>query len=121
MRRLYGEFLVDKGVISVECFLEALNLQMKNRPPIGQVALEERMITSNELFVILSAMRKVENSHKHFGEVACSLGILTQEQVNILLDIQNKNCKPIGEILVTMGRVSRETQISLLREFYAEK
>lgn len=112
---------MDKGVISVEIFIEALNLQMKNRPPIGQVALDEGMITSKELFVILSAMRKVENSQKYFGEVAVSLEILSKEQVGKLLDIQNESCTPIGEVLVSMGKVSRETQVSLLREFYAEK
>ncbi len=54
---------------------------------------------------------------KRFGEIAVELGFLTVGDVDTLLKSQIARRSYLGEILVEMGRISREKLEHALNEF----
>lgn len=116
--QLFGGFLVEKNIISNDDLIDALDIQIKQRALIGQLAKQNKMISGKDLLRILNAMRKPGNTKKLFGEVAVSLGLLSIEQIDKLLETQNESSEPIGGILVSMGKMTKSQQKVLLKEFY---
>jgi len=92
----FSEFLYYSKVINRAILIESLTWQFKNRPRIGEIALECNLLTNND---ILKILRNLKFSEK-FGEAAIRLGILNQKDVNLCLHKQkNYNC-PIGTFFV---------------------
>jgi hypothetical protein len=97
----FGLHLKNQGVISAEQLVAALEVQLKRLVPIGQLALEEGMLSARDIFDVLQAQ---ENSPSvRFGEMAVEMGLMTRDDVMRLLMIQADRSPPIAEILVSEG------------------
>ncbi len=113
---LFGEFLVDKGVLSADEVDKVLLLQRKIAIPLGKLALERSLLTLADIFQIRGQQRKTDSK---FGEIAIKLNLLKPRQVDTLVELQ-KNIKPfVGELLVREGILSEDALLALLREFKA--
>jgi len=110
---IFGEYLVRQKVIRSEDLERALELQKTDRVPLGQLALQSKLIDNKQLFRILSYQRKPENRIKNFGRLAVEMGYLEPGQVEALLERQTHTNRLLGEILVSLGMVS---QIDLIKE-----
>ncbi len=96
---LLGQFLYYSGLISWRTLIRAITWQRKQRPLIGQIALDWKMISRNEIQSIL--MRR--NLKGRFGERAIRLGYLSRFQLMALLGKQRNLQSPIGEFFVNEG------------------
>ena len=96
---LLGQFLYYSGLISWRTLIRAITWQRRQRPLIGQIALEWKMISRNEIQRILMW----RNFSGKFGERAIRLGYLSRFQLMALLGKQHNLQCPIGEFFVNNG------------------
>ncbi|MCU0703342.1 MAG: Hpt domain-containing protein, partial [Fimbriiglobus sp.] len=97
-------FLVMRGVLSAERALDALLQHRNARPLIGGLAVQCGKITVEQLFETLAGTE----GGRTFGQVAVSLGYLSQADVAQLLLLQERQTPPLHEVLVSAGLISRE-------------
>jgi hypothetical protein len=102
----FGLYLQKKGAISAEQLVAALEVQMSTLVPIGQLALEEGMLFARDIFNILRAQNNSPNVR--FGDLAIEMGLLKRDDVMLLLMIQSDRKRPIADILVGQGVLTRE-------------
>jgi hypothetical protein len=98
----------------------ALSIQKTDRIPLGQLALQRKLIDNKQLFRILSRQRKPEDKHKNFGTLAVEMGYLDRDQVEMLLEQQTHTNRLLGEILVSLSLVSQINLIKALKKFRSE-
>ncbi len=113
----FGEYLISKGVIDREDLDVALKLQTEKSLRLGVLAVEDGLLTEQQLSAILDRQREAEDTGL-FGEIAVNMNLLSKEQVNQLLDKQKEYDKIIGQILVLSGAISRNEKEKELDLFY---
>src|SRR5262245_12072429 len=97
----FGLYLKNKGIISADQLVEALEAQLDTLPPIGQLALEEGIISPREIFEVLVAQS--QSPTERFGEIAIGMGLMTRDELMRLLMIQADRKRPVAELIVTLG------------------
>jgi len=112
----FGDYLVQEKIIQETDLDHALAIQKTDRVPLGQLALQKRLIDNKQLFRILSRQRKPEDKHKNFGTLAVEMGYLGQGQIETLLEQQTHTNRLLGEILVSMKLVSQVALIKALKK-----
>ncbi len=116
----FGDYLVQQNIIQEEDINRTLAIQKTDRVPLGQLALQKRLINNVHLFRILSRQRRPEDRNKNFGTLATEMGYLNQEQVESLLEQQTHTNRLLGELLVSQGLVSQINLIKALKKFRAQ-
>ena len=114
---LFGEYLLEQGLVVEDDLVNALDDQHKNKMPLGQLAVQKGFIDAKALFKVLTEQRKKTREANDFGSIALEMGFLTQEQVNALVGSQNTTLELLGNILVEEGILSREKLVQALRDF----
>ncbi|MGH7808891.1 MAG: chemotaxis protein CheX [Candidatus Binatia bacterium] len=116
--KFFGQYLLEKGRITSQQLVDALEFQKTTRLPIGTLSLERGLLTSDQVKLVLARQLK---SDKHFGELAVSLGLLTQAQVDELLQAQSSHKILLGEALIVKGFISVDGLERELREYKKEE
>jgi len=98
--------LVRSGTVPAEAFVEAIARQREERPPLGQLAIEEGLLSSREAFELLRLLR---GSGRRFGELAVERGALTRLQVAELLLLQADRQRPLVDHLMELGALERDS------------
>ncbi|QDT68332.1 hypothetical protein MalM25_12540 [Planctomycetes bacterium MalM25] len=98
--------LVQTGVISADDYVAALARRDQERPPLGQVAIEQGMMAATHVLDVLRLQHT--DPTRRFGELAVEKGYLDSHQVATLLMQQLEKQRPVIEHLVELGRLSRE-------------
>lgn len=111
----FGLYLKNKRIISADQLVDALEVQLKTLAPIGQLALEESMVSPREIFDVLRSQS--ESPNVRFGELAVEMGLMTRDDLMRLLMIQADRKRPIAEILVGQGVLSAEQSAAEMHEF----
>lgn len=111
----FGLYLKQRGIISSEQLVAAIEAQLKSLTRIGQLALEEGLLAPRDVFDVLRAQS--ESPHKRFGEIAIELGLLTREELLMLLVIQADRRPQIADVLVHQGVLTQEQMQRELAEF----
>lgn len=117
-RKRFGEFLVDKGLIQPEQRDEALTIQEAIYQRLGSLAAVEDMISVTELYDILDEQKY---TGAMFGETAKRMKLLDESQLGELLNIQKKVRMKLGEILVGLFYLQRNTMEAALENFWKEE
>lgn len=99
LRKTFGDWLVQRGVVSAAQMLKALDLQYKHRLPVGQLALREGVMNVDQVF---ETLEWGSVNGERFGETAISRGFLTAEGLGKLLDLQVRELPSICEALLEM-------------------
>jgi hypothetical protein len=102
----FGLYLKRKGIITADQLVAALEAQLATLPRIGQLALEEGIISPRDIFDVLLAQS--ESPNERFGELAIDLGLMTHDQLMRLLMIQADRKRPLAEVLVSQGILSEQ-------------
>ncbi|MET0290481.1 MAG: chemotaxis protein CheX [Pseudoxanthomonas sp.] len=102
--KFFGQFLLEKGVISPQQLLEALDAQRASNPTLGELAQQRGLLTAAQAKRINDRQR-VED--RRFGDIAEDMGLLDSAQVNELLAAQKAQRKLFGEILVEQDALDR--------------
>jgi hypothetical protein len=100
----FGLYLKKKGMISAEQLVAALEAQLATLPRIGQLALEEGIISPRDIFDVLLAQRK--SPDVRFGELAIEMRLMTRTDLMRLLMIQADRKRPLADVFVTEGILS---------------
>ncbi|MEI8026897.1 MAG: hypothetical protein WCI18_11175 [Pseudomonadota bacterium] len=101
MTILFGEFLIDKGLLPKEQVLEALIYQMSSHSSLSQLIFENKLLTCEEQLKVLSYQRRSGSDYQNSAEV---LGVWNQELANKLKSIEKSRGKPtLGEVLIKLG------------------
>ncbi len=102
-RLLIGQFIYYSGLISWRTLIEAIAWQKRQRPSIGQIALEWGILSSYDLKRILTE-RILDRSYKvKFGEYARRKGYINSFERMALLGRQSQLQRPIGEYFIEQG------------------
>lgn len=116
--KFFGLFLVERGIITREQLLEALEEQKKASPKFGEHAIRLGYLTPEQVEEIRKLQKREE---LRFGEAAIRLGYLTPEQVEQIVRMQKSSHKLLGDILVEKGFITREVLERELRAFENEQ
>ena len=111
----FGLYLKNKGIISAEQLVEALEAQLTTLPPIGQLALEEGILSPREIFEVLVAQS--QSPTERFGEIAIGMGFMTRDELMRLLMIQADRKRPVSELLVVLGILTEDHVAAEMMEY----
>jgi type IV pilus assembly protein PilB len=108
-----GELLVKEGYLTTDALQKVLTLQKQQEAmtgefkPFGQVCLELRLITREELQRFL----KKYNKRIYLGELLITMGLITPKHVDLILFQQKQNPRRFGELLVEQ-KIITEAQLT---------
>ncbi len=109
--------LKNKGIISAEQLVAALEAQLTTIPRIGQLALEEGILSPRDIFDVLHAQS--QSPRERFGELAIEMGLMTRDDLMRLLMIQGDRKSPLSQVFVTQGVLSEQQVFAELADFRA--
>ena len=117
--RFFGQYLLEKGRITSQQLLDALECQNDITAPIGAMALEQGLLTPAQIRQVLDQQRK---KNQRFVELVCEMGFLKQAQIDVMLqhDGETPHRLLLGEALVLKGFVTPETLDKELKEYHKE-
>lgn len=116
--QLFGNYLVDKGVISPEDYQAAIMKQLDVRVKLGTIAVAEGLLTEQQVEMLNKLQMQFD---KRFGDLAVEKELLTQEQVQMLLKKQGNPYMQFLQVLLESGRISVPQMDEQLSAFQKEK
>lgn len=96
----FGKHLLDRGFVTIEQLMAALDRQLALREPIGLVARRLGKLTAEQVYQVLNTQRQVA---KPFGQVAIELGFANAPEVDEMRAAQQRSAPRLGELLVELG------------------
>jgi len=109
---LFYDMVVCKDDVDV-----AHNFKAEKSLKLGTLAVDDGLLTEQQLSVILDHQREVADAGL-FGEIAINMKLLSKEQVDELLKKQREYDKIIGQILVLSGVISNNEKEEELKQFH---
>ncbi len=100
---LFGRFLYYSGLISWRSLIQAITWQRKQRPLIGQIALEWGMLSRKEINDVITGRILTEK----FGEAALRKGYINKFNLMAILGKQRGLHRPLGDYFVTLSQFTR--------------
>ncbi|KAF0221742.1 MAG: hypothetical protein FD174_73 [Geobacteraceae bacterium] len=116
--KFFGQYLVEKGVVTRETLLKAVELQESVNLSFGDIALSMEFLSRQDIERVNQAQRSED---LRFGDMAVKLGLLTQERMQQVLTKQKNGHLYIGEALVKVGGLDEAELIQYLAEFKADQ
>lgn len=103
-----GDLLVREGLLTMDGLDKALTFQKKSKEyrPLGQVCVDLKLITKQDLQRFLSRHHK----RIHIGELLMNMGLITQSQLNHVLHQQMISGNRFGTLLLQSGIIN-ESQL----------
>lgn len=114
--KFFGQYLLEKGKITPQQLLEAVEYQKEVNVTVGTLAIEKGYLTSQQVEKINKEQMRTD---KKFGEIAIDFGYLTQEKLDEILQMQKTRRMYLGEALVQKGFLTLqelEEELKLFRE-----
>jgi CheY-specific phosphatase CheX len=118
MAKFFGQYLLEKGVLSREQLLEALTKQREKVQKIGELAVRKGYLKPIDVETI---QREQQKRDLYFGEAAVRLNLLTETQVKELLNIQKANHVYLGDVIVDLKFLPRKSVDEELKKFLEEE
>jgi hypothetical protein len=111
-RRPFGRFLRGRGRITLQQLIDAVEWQRRQRPKVGAIAVERRLLSHAEVVEVL----RLREPREPFLRTAVRLGLLTPEQARWVLANQLLSHRRIGEYFVERGLLTARELEEFLRE-----
>jgi hypothetical protein len=115
--KYFGEFLVEKGVITEENLVDALIEQLANTPPLCQVIRQKKILSTQKIF---EAFRFQQDNQVEFMQACKAIGSWTQEVQERVFTSLDEIRKPLGHILVSKGLIDLKKLTNMLDEFLSQ-
>jgi CheY-specific phosphatase CheX len=112
--KFFGQYLVEKGLISREQLLAALDLQKATNLKFGEMAQKLGLLSEDQILRVHNAQH---SDDQRFGDIAVRIGLLTEEQVQEVLVRQQDTYIYLGAALVQVGALDAEALASHLQAF----
>jgi len=116
MNTAFARFLVQRGEITGEAADRFITWVSRSaRVPIGMIAVGHGLISGAQIDDILD---RQSESGMRFGEAAVDMGLLTDDQVETLLDIQAfRQCAEQAEVSALLGLLPFQEVARALGDF----
>ncbi len=115
--KLFGQFLLEEGIIDPEQLYEALRYQQENNKVLGELARDEGILSAQQVGEVLD-WQLCED--RDFGEAALEMGLLDSDQLGNLLRIQRERRVYLGDALVALGALDEQRMKSELERCTSE-
>jgi len=115
---MFGQYLVNRGLLSEEDLLEALERQSRMQLSFGRLAYQMGLMTLDQVMETLRAQRGTDQC---FCSVAVAHEFLESRQVKEILEQQGETFMPLGQVLATLGYIDPETLDRELKLFELER
>jgi len=112
--KFFGQFLVEKGIVSREAILSAIDLQELKNLKFGETAVSMGYITQAD---INRAHKAQFSKDMKLGDILLEEGILSEKQLQEIITRQKETHLYIGEALVLVGSLTSEMLQQHLKEF----
>lgn len=116
--KFFGQFLVEKRVVSRDALLKAIELQEQKNLKLGETAAAMGYITQTDIDRAHNAQLSKD---MNLGDLLVEMGILTQNQLNEVVTRQKNTHLYIGEALVLVGAITSAQLQQYLEEFKADQ
>ncbi len=88
-----------------------------NQEPLGAIAFAHGLLSAEDVDLVLSQQRQ---AHRPFGQIAAQLGMLTQAQVTMLLQLQSTRAAlALAEALALAGVLPLDTVMAEMAAYLA--
>jgi|GEM_PF-3105971 len=114
--KLFGEFLVDKGLITEDQLLEVVMQQVASAPSLPELLRKLDLLPGRDL---LKVFKRQAQRGLEFRTAAQSLGLWSEELEEKVRKSLSLERKPIGEILVSQGVLQQKELPYLLDEYFS--
>jgi CheY-specific phosphatase CheX len=114
--QFFGEFLIDRWVVTRGQLIEALELQEYRNLKFGTLAVRKGYLTEEQVEQVNTAQRTQD---MRFGDLAVVKGFLTMEQAQELLTLQKNSYLFLGEALLELGHMTEdilERELAIFKE-----
>ena len=112
--KFFGQFLIERGLVSSDSVLKAIELQEKTNLKLGEMAVSMGLITNQDIERAHNAQRSKDLK---LGDMLVDMGILSPEQLEQVIARQKRTHLYIGEALVQIGALTPEALARCLEEF----
>jgi bacteriophage N4 adsorption protein B len=109
-----GQLLLYRKMVTEEQLSEALKRQRRTYSRLGDILLDESMISSTALNKTFEEYTAFPG--EHLGEFLVKRGDITKEQLNHAMELQKKRFKTLGQVLTEMQIVTPDAIASIIRE-----
>lgn len=116
--KFFGQYLVEKQVITTPALRKAVALQRQVNLLFGATAREMGLITDADIERVHAAQRKQD---LNFGDMCVKLGILTQSQMKQVAGQQKRDHLHLGDALVKTNAIKADALPALLEAFEADQ
>lgn len=116
--KFFGQFLMEKDIITKEALLKAVALQDSTNLKFGEMAGSMGLITTAQIERVHDAQRSEDLP---FGDMCVKLGILTGEPLQAVLAKQKADHLFIGDALVRVGAIKADDLPKHLEAFKADQ
>ncbi|MFM8315657.1 MAG: hypothetical protein ACKOA8_15355 [Deltaproteobacteria bacterium] len=114
--KLFGQYLVEKGIVDESELVSALIQQIRQIPTVAEIVHEERLLTPSQILSVLAMQTRLEID---FVKACQNLGLWTPALEKKIADVSAEKRIPLGQILVTSGKVSFQKIVNALDEYLA--
>lgn len=112
--QFFGNFLLERGILSADKLVEALQKQSSAHLKLGTLAIHAGLLSASDVDNIVIMQT---HQDKKFGELAIEGGYLTADQVSQLLASQRPDYLLLGQILIEEGILSNSAFENLLLDY----
>ncbi len=116
--KFFGQFLVEKGLVSRDALLKAIDLQERKNLKMGEMAVSMGYVTQADIDRAHNAQLSRDMK---LGDLLVEMGILTLSQLNEIITRQKNTHLYIGEALVLVGALTGAQLQQYLDEFKADQ
>lgn len=115
--QFFGNYLLNKGLVSSSQLADALAVQKQTRLKLGVLAINAGYMTAEQVDQVHAEQQRVD---KRIGDIACDMGFLTQEQIGELLRSQGAAHLQLGQALVDAGVMTNAQFADALNSYKSE-
>jgi len=113
----FGIYLVRRGRVTADQYVDAREQQLQSRHKIGELALTSHKLSMRQVMEILEDQLE---SPLPFGQLAVEKGYLTQSGLMELLGMQAEKCPSIADVLIEQRVLDKRTVQQELRRYRKE-
>jgi hypothetical protein len=115
--KLFGEYLIEKGIVTEKALLSALIEQIKLSPSVCEIVFQDALIPPADLLRAITIQSKKQIG---FMEACKELGLWTDEVMNLVKSKASAARTPVGQILIKQGAATFDVLTHALDEFLGD-
>ena len=112
--KYFGEYLVEKKIVSAENLVQAVLHQNQNQPLAAQIAYEKQIFSAEEMIKIFSSQ---QDNQLDFFAAGFATGLLTDDRKLRLENELQQHHLPLSGLLLKNGAIGVKDLVHALDEF----